>query len=129
MIKKEIQQKIASCKALQGKTVEDVCQMPEFIGNLEGYFNAQKEDRKTVREMAKEMDQRPFAHVVDRFILWKAEAMRDEFLLILSGRSRMTVRERLYVRQLCQQAYNLTVAQMIVAEFPELKDEFFPKAN
>lgn len=128
-MKREVKEKIASCKALQGKTVEDVCRMPEFIGNLEGYFNSQKEDRRTVRELAKKMNQRPYAHVVDRFILWKAEAMRDEFLLILEGKSRMSAEERLYVRQLCQQAYNLTVAKMVVAEFPELKDEFFPKAN
>ena len=46
---KEILNKIRSCKALQGKTIADICEMPEFRDNLGAYIGAQREDRKAIR--------------------------------------------------------------------------------
>ena len=86
MLDKETQKKIASCKALQGMTVEDFIKNDRFRENLAGYLTEQRETRKTARA--------------------SYAAMRK-----VGG------------------AKNLTVAQYVVEEYPELADELLPKSK
>ena len=46
---KDVQNKIASCKALQGATVADICATARFRENLAAYLTAQREDRKQIK--------------------------------------------------------------------------------
>ena len=135
-MKNEIRTKIESCKALQGKTVLDVVGMPKFRENLAGYWNAQVEDRKDTQKsyaaMYKMGTPKGFklpSHVIDRLMDLSVEDMVTEFAAILGRVSTRPHAEREYIRQLGQQAYNLTIAQIVCDEFPELHDYFYPKAN
>ena len=133
---KEARAKIASCKALQGKTVADVARMPKFVENLGKYMQAQKEDRSQIqasylamRKLGGAKGYKLPSHVIDRVINLTVEQFRDAWLEVINKTSSRPRAERDYIEQLGMQAYNLTVAQYIVAEFPELHDMFFPKAN
>lgn len=135
-MKNEIRTKIESCKALQGKTVLDVVGMPKFRENLAGYWTAQKEDRKATKKsygamykMGAPKGYKLPSHVIDRLMDLSVEDMVTEFAAILGRVSTRPHVEREYIRQLGQQAYNLTVAQIVCDEFPELHDYFYPKAN
>lgn len=133
---KETRQKIESCKALQGKTVADVCKMDCFLENLAKYFKAQKEDRQAIkasfdamRKLGGSKGYRLPAHPIDRIINLTVEEFADAFMDVINKTSARPAAERKYIEQLGQQAYNLTVAQIVTAEFPELHDKFFPKSN
>ena len=133
---KETRKKIESCKALQGKSVEDVCDMEQFKTNICAYMNAQRTDRESIRAsyaaMRKMGGAKGFklpAHPIDRVIDMSVEQFAAEFKDVISKRSPRSLAERKYIEQLGLQAYNLTVAQLVTAEFPELHDLFFPKAN
>ena len=133
---KDIRKKIESCKALQGKTIDDVCKMPEFQKNLAAYMEAQRTDRAAIRRSYEAMRKmggakgyKLPAHAIDRVINLSAEQFTDEFTSCICRTCKRPFAEREYITQLGMQAYNLTVAQIIVAEFPELHDHFFPKAN
>lgn len=133
---KETQNKIRSCKALQGKTIEDVCEMPEFLSNLEKYMQAQREDRKAIQSSYEAMRKLGGAkgyklpsHPIDRVIDMSVEQFAGAYVDVIMKTSPRPAAERKYIEQLGQQAYNLTVAQIVCEEFPELHDEFFPKAN
>lgn len=134
MIDKETQRKIESCKALQGKTVEDIIKTDLFLKNVAAYLTEQRETRKTARATYEAMKKaggmgkyKLPAHVCDTFIVMSAEQFRNECLSVIGKTSSRSARERLYVEQLCRQAYNLTVAQIIVEEFPELESVLIPK--
>lgn len=121
---------IKDCKALKGKTISDICEMPEFMTNLTAYIKAQQDERDAARAtLAKGM--RLPAHPIDRVFarLTTPEMFRDEFMAIIDCVSDMNRAERTYVEQLGQQAYNLTVAQIIVKERPELEPVLLPKAK
>ena len=133
---KETRNKIASCKALRGKSVSDLCHMPEFVENLGKYINAQREDRNAIKASYNAMHKlgttKGFklpAHVIDRTMEMTVEAFRDEYLLCINGTSKCTSAEREYILQLGMQAYNLTVAEIVTAEFPELKELFYPQTK
>ena len=133
---RETRQKIESCKALQGKTVLDVCQTTRFHDNVAAYFTAQIEDRNAIRASYEAMRKlggakgyKLPAHVLDRLKDLSVAEIIDAFLEILSGTSSRSRAEREYITQLCQQAYNLTVVQFVVEEFPELADELIPKSK
>ena len=133
---KEIRKKIGSCKALAGKTVEDVCNMDEFKTNLSAYMEAQRTDREAIRASYQAMRKmggakgyKLPAHPIDRVIGMSVDEFADAFKDVIAKRSPRPVAERDYIEQLGLQAYNLTVAKLVTAEFPELHDLFFPKAN
>lgn len=135
-MKKEVIAKIQAVKALQGKTVQDITEMPEFRENLAAYWKAQKDDRNAIKSSYQAMRKlggakgyKLPAHTVDHVADMTIDEFIDEFRKVLSRRSKCSAAEREYIMQLCMQAYNLTIAQIAVAEFPELKDELFPKAN
>ena len=58
-MKKEISKKIASCKALKGKTILDIIEMPRFVENLAAYWNAQKADRDAIGTLNRELMKQP----------------------------------------------------------------------
>ena len=132
MLTKEQIKKIQSCKALQGKTLQDVCEMPMFRDNLAAYLTAQREDRKAVRASYDAMRKMGGAkgyklpsHPIDRVIGMSVEAFAAEFVAIVYRQSRLSAAERQYVFQLGRQAYNLTIIQIVAEEFPEVESEFF----
>lgn len=136
MLDKETKQKIASCKALQGLTVEDVVKSERFRDNLAAYLTAQREDRRAIRSsyaaMRKAGGAKGYklpAHVIDKFMDCSVEEFANEYLKVLSKMSPRPMRERQYIGQLGRQAYNLTIIQFVIDEFPETAEEFIPKAK
>lgn len=120
--------KIKSIKALQGKTLRDVCEMPKFREVLGGYIDSQMKMREVYIHTCFKAKIVPKAHTADRVTKNPAE-FAAEFLLCIEGKSDLSAAEREYILQLGQQAYNTTICLFAVEEFPELKDELFPKAQ
>lgn len=136
MLDKETQQKIASCKALQGMTVEDFIKNDRFRENLAGYLTEQLETRKMARASYAAMKKvggakgyKLPAHVCDKFIDVSVEQFAEMFMAVVAKRYNGPLAERQYILQLGMQAYNLTVAQYVVEEYPELEPVLFPKAK
>lgn len=134
MTRKEIQTKIESCKALQGKTVEDLIETPRFRENLAAYMTEQRETRKAARASLKAMEKlrgpmKLSAHPIDRVINLTVDQFADEYKRVISRESSCSRAVRQYVEQLGRQAYNLTVAQFVIDEFPELEPILLPKTN
>lgn len=135
-MKAEIRNKIASCKALQGMTVADLCATVRFRDNLAAYMTAQRTDRDAIRKSYDAMRKlggakgyKLPAHPIDRVIGLTVEQFAAEYLAVLGRTSKRPVAERQYIQQLGQQAYNLTVAQYVVDEYPELENELIPKSD
>ena len=135
-MKKEIRQKIASCKALQGKTISDVCQLDRFLENLGAYLEAQRTDRKAIqasyqamRKMGGAKGYRLPAHPIDRVMDLTVEQFRDEFCSCIAAKNQRPAAQREYILQLGMQAYNLTIGQIVIEEYPELKNVIFPQTN
>ena len=135
-MKAETRNKIASCKALQEMTVADLCATVRFRDNLAAYMTAQRTDRDAIRKSYDAMRKlggakgyKLPAHPIDRVIGLTVEQFADEYLAVLGRTSKRPVAERQYIQQLGQQAYNLTVAQYVVDEYPELADELIPKSK
>jgi len=136
MLDKETQRKIASCKALQGKTIFDVVALPRFLENLAAYWTEQKETRKTAIASYQAMHKlggpkgyKLPAHVIDKLVDLSVEDLAVEYAKVVAGGSTRNPAERKYIRQIGQQAYNLTVSQYVVEEYPELEPELFPKKS
>ncbi len=135
-MKQETLKKISKCKALQGMTVEDVIKSDRFRDNLAAYLTAQREDRKAIRSsyaaMRKAGGAKGYklpAHVIDKFMDCSVEEFANEYLKVLSKMSPRPMRERQYIGQLGQQAYNLTITQFVIDEFPETAEELIPKSK
>lgn len=135
-MKPETRNKIASCKALQEMTVADLCATVRFRDNLAAYMTAQRTDRDAIRKSYDAMRKlggakgyKLPAHPIDRVINLSVEDFAVEYLAVIANASKRTVAERRYIQQLGQQAYNLTVAQYVVDEYPELADELIPKSK
>lgn len=135
-MKKEISKKIASCKALKGKTILDIIEMPRFLENLAAYWNAQKADRDAIRKSYEAMRKaggakgyKLPAHVIDHLADMSAKELAGEFALVIAAQSQRSAAERLYINQIGMQAYSLTIAQIVCEEFPELEKELLPKSK
>lgn len=135
-MKAETRNKIASCKALQEMTVADLCATVRFRDNLAAYMTAQRTDRDAIRKSYDAMRKlggakgyKLPAHPIDRVINMPVEDFAVEYLAVIANASKRPVAERRYIQQLGQQAYNLTVAQYVVDEYPELADELIPKSK
>lgn len=133
---RETAKKIKATKALQGKSVVDVCMLPEFLQNLYVYVEAQREDRKAarasyaaIRKSGAGQGLKLPSHCIDETLNWSIEKWRDEYVAVLFNKSVQSKRLRDYVGQLGTQAYHLTVAQFVVKEFPELEGELLPKKS
>lgn len=126
--KKEFQE----CKALKGKSVKDILISEKFQQNFTAYWNSQKADREAAIASAKAMGAkiRGFkvpAHAIDAFMKDSVGDMIVDYTMVLSGQSKRPARERVYLRQLGDQAYNKTIAEILIEEFPYLEDELMPK--
>lgn len=135
-MKKSTIKKIENCKALQGMTVADLCVTVRFRENLAAYITAQRVDREAIRHsydaMRKLGGKRGYklpAHPIDRLIDISVDDFIGEFLAVIGKVSPRPFAERQYIKQLGQQAYNLTVAQYVIDEYPELADELIPKSK
>ena len=135
-MKAETRKKVASCKALQEMTVADLCATVRFRDNLAAYMTAQRTDRDAIRKSYDAMRKlggakgyKLPAHPIDRVINMPVEDFAVEYLAVIANASKRPVAERRYIQQLGQQAYNLTVAQYVVDEYPELADELIPKSK
>ena len=135
-MKKEILEKVKDCKALQGMRVDDVLKTERFMENLAAYWNAQRKDREAIKSSYAAMHKVGIpkgyklpAHPIDKLMALSTTEIAGEYRLILMGESRRPAAERKYIVQLCKQAYTLTIAQYIVEEYPELKDELIPKSK
>lgn len=125
-------EKIKACKDLQGKSVMDICMLPGFISNLDAYVTVQREERKIALDHAMQFGGGKMhapAHVIDSTMGWDMEQWRDEFTAVLNKTSRQSSAVREYVRQLGMQAYNVTIANIVLVEFPELREYFFGKSK
>ena len=136
MYDKETRDKIASCKALQGQSVLGLCHTERFMDNLGAYIEAQRQYRKAIkasyqamRKMGGAKGYKLPAHPIDRVMDLSVEQFRDEFCSCINRTNERPVAQRKYIWQLGMQAYNLTIAQIVVEEFPELKDTLIPKTN
>lgn len=134
MIDKATKNKIQNCKALQGKTVNDIIGTDRFRQNLAAYLKAQIEDRNATRKSYTAMlkaggaiGMKLPAHPVDHFVGMTVDAFAFEYAKVVNGCSDRTTADRRYIEQLGQQAYNLTIAQIVVEEFPELTPVLLPK--
>lgn len=136
MIDQATKNKIASCKALQGKTVADIVGTERFEKNLSAYITEQREARKAAIASYNAMKKaggafglKLPAHPIDETMKWTVEQFAVEYLSVLARASKRPAGVRRYVEQLAQQAYNVTVAQIVCEEFPELTTVFFPAHN
>ena len=126
-------------EALQGKSIFDIVDLPRFLENLAAYWTAQKSDRDAIRKsyaamrkLGGEKGYKIPAHPIDDLAQLSVEDLAVEYAKVVAGGSTRNHAERLYIRQIGQQAYNLTVAQYVVDEYPELEPELLPnktKAN
>jgi len=135
-MRKEIQQKIRQCKALQHLSVADLIVTQRFLDNLAAYMTAQREDRNAIRASYEAMRKlggakgyKLPAHPIDRVIDMPVEDFANAYAAVINRSSKRSAAERKYIMQLGNQAYNLTVLQFVVDEFPELSDELLPKKN
>lgn len=117
-------------------TVADLIATARFRDNLAAYMTAQRTDRKAIRESYEAMRKlggakgyKLPAHPIDRVIDMTVEQFADEYMAVISKASARPVAERQYIEQLGKQAYNLTVAQYVVDEYPELENELIPKSD
>ena len=135
-MRKETLNKIQSCKALQGKSAYDVIVSKQFLDNLAAYWNAQKTDRDAIRKSYEAMRKlgggkgyKIPAHPIDDLAHLTVEELGVEYAKVIEGNSTRCRAERLYIQQIGRQAYNLTVAQIVVEEYPELENELLPKTK
>ena len=136
MIDKATLNKIQSCKALQGKSVEDIISSDRFSKNLSAYITEQREARKAAIASYNAMKKaggafglKLPAHPIDKTMDLSVADFVVEYAAVIAGASKRPASERKYIEQLGQQAYNLTVAQYVLEEFPELEPALLPKAD
>lgn len=127
-MKKETIEKIRKVKALQGLTIGEVCALPRFRDNMAAYIAAQQKMRKIYFDACAKQKVKPLAHTIDKIPTDAAE-FTGEYLECIAGVNKRPAAQREYILQLGSQAYGLTIAQYAVEEFPELKEELFPKAQ
>ena len=133
---KETRDKIASCKALHGISVLDFCHTERFLNNLGAYLEAQRTERKAIqasyqamRKMGGAKGYRLPAHPIDRLMDLSVEQFRDEFCACINRNNQRPVAQRKYIWQLGMQAYDLTIGQIVIEEYPELKNVIFPQTK
>lgn len=105
--------KIASCKALQGKSIGDVIATDRFLANLQAVMHEQRVTRAAARKAAAAAGMKLRSHAVDLFVGWTAEEMRAAFVAVLEHRSGRPFRERQYIEQLGRLVLNETIRQYI----------------
>lgn len=133
---KTVNDAIRNCKALQGMTVEDVINSERYLNNLAAYIKAQRDDRKAIRasyDAMRKVGGAPGyklpAHPIDKTMDMSTPEFAEEYKRIIAKMSILPAAQRAYIYQLGQQAYALTVAQIVSEEYPELRDKLIPKSK
>lgn len=127
--------KIMQTAALKDKTIADILETDVFKKNIAAYLKAQREDRSKAKEYIRNMAKHvrnyiwPKSHVIDRLDYLTPDNFAFYFGRVLEHRSRLPKSERDYIDQIGRQALNKTIADFVVAEFPEYKEEFYPSNN
>lgn len=122
----DIISKIRQSKRLKGTTIAQVVMMDDYLRNLSVYIKQQREEREQARRSIPKGTRLP-AHVIDKIealgLLDSATSFATEYCNVLNKLSKLNSAEREYVFQLGQQAYNVTIVDILCKEFPELKKE------
>lgn len=115
---------------LDGKTVFDVLDMPEYITNLAAYMNEQKMTRDAVLQQRQKIvesgkypapEKRPcIDRVIELGLLKNADDFTLEFAKVLTHQSEHPAEIRMYIQQLGMRAYQLTIEQFICKENPDM---------
>lgn len=127
--------KIMQTAALKDKTIGDILKTDLFRTNIAAYLKAQREDRakakEYIRNMAKQFRNRiwPKAHVIDRLDYLTPDNFASYFAKILEHHSFLPKSEREYIEQIGRQAFNKTIADIAIAERPELENEIYSSKN
>lgn len=130
MLSKKALKAVRETKALQGKTLGEICDTPEFLQNLKALLNQQVTERKLAEKSARittAFNPGKYhlpTHPIQQFMEHTAEQFKEEYLAVIGKQSSRPSGERLFIEQLGGQAYNLTMVQFIVAEHPEVAEEF-----
>lgn len=125
-------EKIKACKDLRGKSVKDIILLSGFLDNLQAYVNVQREERKIALSHADQFGGGKMhapAHPIDKTMDWEMERWRDEYAMVVNKTSSQPKAVREYIEQLGNQAYRVTVANIVLLEFPELREYFFGKSK
>lgn len=117
---------------LDGKTVFDVLDMPEYITNLAAYMNEQKMTRDAVLQQRKKIieagkfpapENRPcIDRVIELGLMESANDFAFEFAKVLNRTSEHPQEIREYIRQLGMRAYQLTIEQFICDANPDMAE-------
>lgn len=127
--------KIMQTAALKDKTIADILETDVFKKNIAAYLKAQREDRSKAKEyiwkMAKHVRNNiwPKSHVIDRLDYLTPDNFAFYFGRVLEHRSRLPKSERDYIDQIGRQAFNKTIADIAIAERPELELEIYSSLN
>ena len=127
MTEKEFQQRLSEVQCLREQSVFDVIMSDTFLKKISARLEAQKQLRRAARQSIG--NGRLLAHTVDRFMEHTAEEMRDDYLTVVGKTSKRPAVERKYIEQLGNLAYNDTIREMVVAECPDLEEEFNKRRN
>lgn len=125
MTEKELRTELSTIEALKGKSMLDICELPEMLSNIDALLRQQRELRQAARDTIKKPGSRLYAHTVDKFMETDAEDMLVEYLDVIAGVSTRPAAERKYINEIGARAYRATVAQIAIAERPELKGRIF----
>ena len=128
MTDKEFQQRLSEVQCLRECSVFDVIMSDTFLKRIGVRLEAQKQLRLASRKAIAGKG-RLLAHTVDRFMNHTAEEMRDNYLTVVGKTSKRPASERKYIEQLGNLAYNDTIREMVVAECPDLEEEFNKRTN
>lgn len=117
--------------ALKDKTVGDILKTETFRKNIAAYLKAQREDRakakEYIRNMAKHLKNYiwPKSHVIDRLDYLTPDNFVHYFAKVIEKKSLLPKAEREYIDQIGKQAFNKTIADIAIAERPELELEIY----
>lgn len=117
---------------LDGKTVFDILEMPEFKTNLGAFINEQLMTRNAVLQQRKKIiesgkhpapEKRPCVdRIIELGLMHDTDSFAEEFLKVINRSSKYPAAIREYVRQLGMRAYRLTVEQFICEENPDMAE-------
>ena len=119
-------EKIAA--VLGGRSIYDICKLGGFRSNLEAYVKVQREDRQVVREQEAKLGGGKYhapAHAIDKTLDWSLDEWEEQAIKVFYKASDLPKSVRDYVYQLGKQAYNVTCANLVINQFPEMRRYFF----
>ena len=129
MTREQFNKRLSEVQCLRELTVYDVIMTEQFLKAITSRLEQQKALRRATLAAIK--SGRALSHTVDKFMAHTPEQFRDDYLLVVSKTSPKSAAERKYILQLGDLAYNDAVEKLVLAECPELEEEFkkFNRSN